>query len=64
MLVLLLKHISIKNLKHIIKALFYISTYPTLAVIAKYVPSVLASSAPVEQSSVLLVKILGLITVE
>ena len=43
MLVLLLKHIFIKSLKHII------STYPTLAVIAKYVPSVLASSAPVEQ---------------
>ena len=47
MLVLLLKQIFIKSLKHIIKA--FISTYPTLAVIAKYVPSVLASSAPVEQ---------------
>ena len=46
MLVLLLKHIFIKCLKHIIKA--FISTYPTLAVIAKRVPSVPASSAPVE----------------
>ena len=44
-LVLLLKHIFIKSLKHIIKA--FISTYPTLAVIAKRVLSVPASSAPV-----------------
>ena len=46
MLVLLLKHIFIKSLKHIIKA--FISTYPILAVIAKHVLSVSASSAPVE----------------
>ena len=46
MIVLLLKHIFIKCLKHIIKA--FISTYPILAVIAKRVPSVSASSAPVE----------------
>ena len=46
MLVLLLKHIFIKCLKHNIKA--FISTYPTLAVIAKRVLSVPASSAPVE----------------
>ena len=46
MLVLLLKHIFIKSLKHIIKA--FISTYPTLAVIAKCVLSVPASSAHVE----------------
>ena len=46
-LVLLLKHICIKCLKHIIKA--FISTYPTLAVIAKRVLSVSASSAPVER---------------
>ena len=46
MLVLLLKHIFIKSLKHIIKA--FISTYPTLAVIAKPVLSVPGSSAPVE----------------
>ena len=45
-LVLLLKHIFIKSLKHIIKA--FISTYPILAVIAKCVLSVPASSAPVE----------------
>ena len=47
MLVLLLKHIFIKSLKHIIKA--FISTYPTLAVIAKRVLSVPASHAPVER---------------
>ena len=46
MLVLLLKHIFIKCLKHIIKA--FISTYPILAVIAKHVLSVPASSVPVE----------------
>ena len=46
MLVLLLKHIFIKCLKHIIEA--FISTYPTLAVIAKRVLGVPASSAPVE----------------
>ena len=46
MLVLLLKHIFINSLKRIIKA--FISTYPTLAVIAKRVLSVPASSAPVE----------------
>ena len=46
MLVLFLKHIFIKSLKHIIKA--FISTYPTLAVIAKHVLSVPASSTPVE----------------
>ena len=40
------KHIFIKCLKHIIKP--FISTYPTLAVIAKPVLSVSASSAPVE----------------
>ena len=60
MLVLLLKHIFIKSLKYIIKA--FISTYPTLAVIAKCVLSVLASSAPVEHFSLLLVNVLGLIT--
>ena len=61
MLVLLLKHIFIKSLKHIIKA--FISTYPTLAVIAKCVLSVPTSSAHayVNVCSVLLVKILGLI---
>ena len=48
MLVLLLKHIFIKCLKHIIKAFTCISTYPILAVIAKHVLSVSASSAPVE----------------
>ena len=47
MLVLLLKHIIIKCLEHIIKA--FISTFPTLAVIAKHVLSVPASSAPVER---------------
>ena len=47
MLVLLLKYIFIKSLKHIIKA--FISTYPTLAVIAKRVLSVSASSVPVER---------------
>ena len=47
MLVLLLKHIFTKSLKHIIKA--FISTYPTLAVIAKRVLSVPAYSAHVER---------------
>ena len=47
MLVLLLKHIFIMCLKHTIKA--FISTYPILAVIAKRVLSVPASSAPFEQ---------------
>ena len=42
-LVLLLKHIFSKSLKHIIKA--FISTNPTLAVIAKRVLSVPASSS-------------------
>ena len=46
MLVLLLKYIFIKCLKHTIKA--FISTYPILAVIAKRVLSVPASSEPVE----------------
>ena len=45
-LVFLLKHIFIKCLKHIIKA--FISTYPTLAVIATCVLSVSASSPHVE----------------
>ena len=46
MLVLSLKHIFMKCLKHIIKA--FVSTYPTLAVIAKRVLSVSTSSASVE----------------
>ena len=49
-LVLLLKHIFIKSLNHIIKA--FISTYPTLAVIAKRVLSVPASSTPVVRSAI------------
>ena len=45
-LVLLLKHIFIKCLKHFIKA--FISTYPILVVIAKHVLIVSASFVHVE----------------
>ena len=61
-LVLLLKHTFIKSLKHIIKD--FISTYPTLAVKAKCVLSVSASSAPVECLFSVAGKFLGLIAAE